>query len=107
MWKEPGITPDDMIRNAGIVHFFVRSSEEDDLEDIVKNMVTENTPAHSKFFYDIVREGLLKERDIRKKCAAGTAFVQAEVIISDLRTGRIYKAGKVNTNLIKKIASIE
>jgi len=106
MWKEPGITPDDMIRNCGRVHFVVYSSEKDDLSYIAKNMVTENTPAHGKSFYQLIQEGQLAEPDFNKKCAAGTSFVIAEVTLSDLRTGKIYKAGKVHTHLIEKFAGM-
>lgn len=107
IWRRPGITPDDMIRNAGRIHFYLYSSEGDDLQKIVDEMIIEKTQAFGKPFYEILNSGIFS-RGLDKKTLGreGWTYVIAEAMVTDLRTGKIYKAGKIHVNLIKKFMDI-
>jgi len=101
IFQEPCITPDDAIRYSGIVHYWLESSEGDDLEAIVKGMTIENYPKQfGKSYYQI--GGHPQElQDLHSFAKEGKGFVVGEAAISDIRTGRMYKAGKVHIEMIK------
>jgi methenyltetrahydromethanopterin cyclohydrolase len=107
IWRRPGITPDDMIRNAGRIHFYVYSSEGDDLQKIADEMIIEKTQAFGKPFFEILNSGIFsKGLDKKTLGREGWTYVIAEAMVTDLRTGKVFKAGKIHADLIRKFMGI-
>lgn len=103
MWKEPGITPDDMIRNGSRVNFVVESDPDDNLEEIAEEMVIENTPAFGKSFYQILTEGnVFQGGNLEEQASEGNTMVISEANLSDLSTGKMHSAGKEHSKLMKE-----
>jgi methenyltetrahydromethanopterin cyclohydrolase len=104
---EPGTWPDDMIRYGGFVHCWMRSEEKEDCEKMVKESVIETYPGtFGKSFY----QAAVKEKkyidpvyDLHELARLGQGFIVAEMAINDTRTGRMYKAGKVHVDIIKRL----
>ncbi|MEM3506961.1 MAG: methenyltetrahydromethanopterin cyclohydrolase, partial [Candidatus Bathyarchaeia archaeon] len=101
VFQEPCITPDDAIRYTGIVNYWIESLEGEDLESIVKGMVIENYPEQFGKSYYKIRGHPQKHEDLYTFAKEGRGFVVGEASISDVRTGRMYKAGKVHIEMIK------
>jgi methenyltetrahydromethanopterin cyclohydrolase len=119
VFKEPCAWMDDMIDYAGRAHFWLHSTEDMDLEMMVKDLVMEN---HGTFYGrsyhqscvnrfkpadDMIRDVMEKDLEswlrIRSSTANQGMWVVAEASLSDTRTGRVYHAGKVDIELIKKL----
>jgi methenyltetrahydromethanopterin cyclohydrolase len=101
IWKRLGITPDDMDHFCGHVSFGVNPAKDDDLEALAKNMVVESTAANGKPFFEILKEHDLSFHNIPREI-----YAVAKATIYDLKTGRMYRAGKLNVPLIKKLTSL-
>jgi methenyltetrahydromethanopterin cyclohydrolase len=100
IWKKQGIAPDDMLLYGSRVIFFAKPDEEDDLSSLVKELVTENSPFFGKSFFEILAEagGRFKDIDFRK-------YTCAQATIYDLSNGKIYSAGKIHLDMIRKLSS--
>lgn len=101
MWKRPGITPDDMVLYGSKVLFFVKPSKNDDLAVLAKELVTENSPFFGKSFYEI-----FKEADFRFEKIDRTRYTCACVTVYDLLSGKIYFAGRMYLDIIKKLSRL-
>ncbi|MCK4477068.1 hypothetical protein KAU88_00865 [Candidatus Bathyarchaeota archaeon] len=107
VFKEPCCWADDMIRYGGTVHFWVRSEEGENLQSMAEHMVIENYPAsYGKSFYQLAvveKKYIDPTLDLHKLAQKGLGFIVAEAALSDTRTGRMYRAGKVHIDFIKKL----
>ena len=105
--KEPCSWPDDMIRHGGTVHCWVRSKEGEDFEAMVKESVIDNYPGtYGRSFYQMAvkeKKYIDPELDLHKLAKLGLGFIVSEMALSDTRTGRTYKAGKVHIDMIKRL----
>lgn len=105
--REPASWPDDMIRHGGTVQCWVHSKEEEDLEKMVKESVIESYPeTYGTSFYEMAvkkKKYIDPELDLHKLAKLGLGFIVAEMSISDTRTGRVYKAGRVHVDVIKRL----
>ncbi|MCK4477066.1 methenyltetrahydromethanopterin cyclohydrolase [Candidatus Bathyarchaeota archaeon] len=90
---------DDLICYCGKVFVALESKKGEDLENLAEELVFESTPIYGKTFYDVLKEANF---DFRKVPGFPSIFRPAQVIINDLRTGKMYKAGDVNLDMIKK-----
>jgi len=107
MLQQPGSWPDDMIRYGATVHCWVRSEENEDFEKMVKESVIENYPNTfgTSFYHMAVEEKKYIDPtlDLHKLAKEGLGFIIGEFAISDTLTGRMYKAGRVHKDLIKRL----
>jgi methenyltetrahydromethanopterin cyclohydrolase len=107
--QEPGSWPDDMIRYGGTVHCWVRSEEGEDFGRMVKESVIENYPNTfgTSFYHMAVEEKKYIDptMDLHKLAKEGLGFIIGEFAISDTRTGRMFKAGRVHKDIIGRLVS--
>jgi methenyltetrahydromethanopterin cyclohydrolase len=99
MWERKGVTPDDMILYGGRVVFFTEPSKTDNLEYLVRELVTDNSPLKGKSFFDIYTAAKsFKNIDRRRyTCACTTLY--------DLTNGKIYGAGEMHLDMIKRLSA--
>ncbi|MEM2897387.1 MAG: methenyltetrahydromethanopterin cyclohydrolase [Candidatus Bathyarchaeia archaeon] len=100
IWRRLGITPDDMLMNGSRVVLLIKPEKDDDLEYLTKNMVIEASRAYGKSFYE-----MLKEADFDFYKVDHSSVAPAQIVIYDFLSGKIHEAGKLNIDLIKRIAS--
>ena len=107
VFLEPTPWADDMIRHGGFFHAWVRSVEGEDLQKMAEEMVVENNPASfGKSFYRVAvveRAYIHPDYDLERVAREGRGFVVAEVCLYDLRTGRMYRAGRLHGNILEKV----
>ncbi|MGD0979292.1 MAG: methenyltetrahydromethanopterin cyclohydrolase [Candidatus Bathyarchaeia archaeon] len=107
--QEPCSWPDDMIRYGGTVHCWVRSEEGEDFGTMVKESVIENYPNTfgTSFYHMAVEEKKYIDPtlDLHKLAKEGLGFIIGEFAISDTRTGRMHKAGRVHKDIIGRLMS--
>jgi methenyltetrahydromethanopterin cyclohydrolase len=82
------------------VVFFTEPQEKDDLNALIKELVTENSPLKGKAFFQILTEagGEFKNIDRRQ-------YTCAQATIYDTLNGKIFTAGKMHLDMIKKLSS--
>ena len=97
--KAMGVT-NDCILYGGRTYYFVRS-EDDDLQDIVDKVPSSTSEQYGQPFYKLFKS---VEFDFYK--VDPLLFSPAEVTISHIETGKIYRAGKLNPEVLKKSLGI-
>jgi len=94
---ETKVFPDDFLCYGGTVYMTVESDQ--DLTRLARELVFEATPIHGKTFVELLKEA---HADFRKIPGYPNIFRPAQVIVNDMKTGKIHKAGNTNPNMIKK-----
>lgn len=87
----------DAVLFGGRTYYYVESDENDNLEEIANNLPSSASAGYGKPFYDVFKEAEYDFYKIDKGM-----FAPAEVVINDLRTGEMFRAGYVNTELLMK-----
>lgn len=87
----------DMILYGATVFLSVRCDDEKYLEDIVKKTPSSVSPSYGKPFLEIFKEA---GQDFYK--IDPNLFAPARIVVNNLRTGRCFHAGQLNTELIKR-----
>ena len=87
----------DAVLFGGRTYYYVESDEGDNLEEITNNLPSSASAGYGKPFYDVFKEAEYDFYKIDKGM-----FAPAEVVINDLRTGEMFRAGYVNTELLMK-----
>jgi methenyltetrahydromethanopterin cyclohydrolase len=119
VFKEPCIWMDDMIDYGGRAHFWLRSTEDMDLEMMARDLVMENHgtfngrsyyQSHVKSFKpadELIKDVKDLEYWLRVRAAVATQgmWIVAEASLSDTRTGRVFHSGKVDIDIIKRLLS--
>lgn len=117
VFREPCIWMDDMIDYVGRAHIWLNSTPDMDLEMMARDLVMEN---HGTFYGSSYYQSQVKsfkpvdeltkneknvENWLRTRAAIGTQgmWMVAEISLSDMRTGRVFHAGKANIEIIKKL----
>ena len=117
VFKEPCVWMDDMIDYGGRAHFWLYSSLDMDLETMAKDLVSESHGTfYGRSYYqsevksfkpvdELIKNKKNLETWLRTRAATATQgmWVVAEASLSDTRTGRVFHAGKVDIELIKKL----
>jgi methenyltetrahydromethanopterin cyclohydrolase len=94
------IAPDDMLSYGSIVHLYVVPEEKKDLREIAKKMPSQTSKDYGRPFTELIREHKgLRGIDIN-------LFAPAEVYVNNLKSGELYRFGKVNSHLVKKMAGL-
>lgn len=87
----------DAVLFGGRTYYYIESDENDDLEELANKLPSSASEGYGKPFYEIFKEAEYDFYKIDKGM-----FAPAEVVINDLRTGEIFRAGKMNMELIMK-----
>ena len=92
----------DAVLFGGRTYYYLESEEGDDIEDLAKNVPSSAADGYGAPFYDTFKAAGFDFYQIDKGM-----FAPAEVVINDLTTGKVYKEGFVNAELLKKSFGIE
>jgi len=87
----------DAVLFGGRTYYYIESDENDDLAKIAKKLPASASEGYGKPFYEIFKEAEYDFYKIDKGM-----FAPAEVVINDLRTGEVFRAGKMNMELLMK-----
>ncbi|MFX1298722.1 MAG: methenyltetrahydromethanopterin cyclohydrolase [Promethearchaeota archaeon] len=94
--KAMGMTNDAIIA-TGCVSLNIKSTEEDNLEELIKQVPSSTSKDYGKPFYQIFKDS---GKDFYK--IDPLLFAPAMMIINDISTGKTYQAGKMDFDLLKK-----
>lgn len=95
---EMKIFPDDFLCYGGTVYMTIEPDSED-LDRLAKELVFESTPICGKTFSQLLKHA---KNDFKKIPGYPGIFRPAQVMINNLKTGKVCEAGKVNPSAIKK-----
>ncbi|RBQ22730.1 Methenyltetrahydromethanopterin cyclohydrolase [Candidatus Methanobinarius endosymbioticus] len=87
----------DAVLFGGRTYYYIQSAEGDDIKALADNLPSSAADGYGKPFFDVFKEAEFDFYKIDKGM-----FAPAEVVINDLRTGELFKAGYVNVDLLKK-----
>lgn len=87
----------DAVLFGGRTYYYIESEKEDNLEVIAKKLPSSSSDGYGKPFFDVFKEADFDFYKIDKGM-----FAPAEVVINDITTGKIYREGYVNVDLLKK-----
>ncbi len=87
----------DAVLFGGRTYYYVESEEGDDVKSVAEKLPSSASAGYGKPFFDVFKEAEFDFYKIDKGM-----FAPAEVVINDLRTGEIFKAGYVNSELLQK-----
>lgn len=87
----------DAVLFGGRTYYFLESEEGDDIEELAKKLPSSAADGYGKPFFDVFKEAEFDFYKIDKGM-----FAPAEVVINDMKTGKVYREGYVNVDLLKK-----
>ena len=87
----------DAVLFGGRTYYYIQSEEGDDLKSLAEKLPSSASAGYGKPFYDVFKEAEYDFYKIDKGM-----FAPAEVVINDLRTGEMFRAGYVNAELLQK-----
>ncbi len=87
----------DAVLFGGRTYYYIQSEEGDDLKELAEKLPASSSEGYGKPFYDVFKEAEYDFYKIDKGM-----FAPAEVVINDLRTGELFRAGHINVELLKK-----
>lgn len=87
----------DAVLFGGRTYYYVESEEGDDIKSVAEKLPSSASDGYGKPFFDVFKEAEFDFYKIDKGM-----FAPAEVVINDLRTGKIFKEGYVNSELLMK-----
>jgi len=87
----------DAVLFGGRTYYYIESEEGDDIKGLAEKLPSSAADGYGKPFFDVFKEAEFDFYKIDKGM-----FAPAEVVINDLRTGELFKAGYVNVDLLKK-----
>lgn len=87
----------DAVLFGGRTYYYIESEENDDIKALTDNLPSSAADGYGKPFFDVFKEAEFDFYKIDKGM-----FAPAEVVINDLRTGELFRAGYVNVDLLKK-----
>ena len=87
----------DAVLFGGRTYYYIQSEEGDDLKELTEKLPSSASEGYGKPFYDVFKEAEYDFYKIDKGM-----FAPAEVVINDLRTGEMFRAGSVNPELLMK-----
>lgn len=87
----------DAVLFGGRTYYYIESEEGDDIKELAEKLPSSAADGYGKPFFDVFKEAEFDFYKIDKGM-----FAPAEVVINDLRTGELFKAGYVNVDLLKK-----
>ena len=94
--------PNDAVLFGGRTYYYVESEEGDDIAAVAAQLPSSAADGYGKPFFDVFKDAGFDFYQIDKGM-----FAPAEVVINDLTTGKLYKEGFVNAELLKKSFGID
>lgn len=89
----------DRVNNALIygtkLYLIVKSEQDDNLPELIKKIPSKSSPSYGKKFLDLFNEA---GKDFAKFDLS--LLAPTEIIVNDIRTGKIYHDGKINLGLL-------
>ena len=92
----------DAVLFGGRTYYYVESEEGDDIAAVAAQLPSSAADGYGKPFFDVFKDAGFDFYQIDKGM-----FAPAEVVINDLTTGKLYKEGFVNAELLKKSFGID
>lgn len=92
------VFPDDFLCYGGTVYLTLKSDEED-LDRLVNELVFEATSIYGRTFAELLKEA---HSDFRRIPGYPGIFRPAQVLVNNLKTGKVHKAGDANPFMIRK-----
>ena len=92
----------DAVLFGGRTYYYVESEEGDDIAAVAAQLPSSAADGYGKPFFDVFKDAGFDFYQIDKGM-----FAPAEVVINDLTTGKMYKEGFVNADLLKKSFGID
>ena len=92
----------DAVLFGGRTYYYVEADEDDDIAAVAAQLPSSAADGYGKPFFDVFKEAGFDFYQIDKGM-----FAPAEVVINDLTTGKMYKEGFVNADLLKKSFGID
>jgi len=99
IWRKPGLTTDDMLFYASRITFFIEARPSDDLQNLAMNLTSAVLPRFGMSFYE-----MLKEVDFVFERLDSPSYASASITIYDMTSGRLYQAGRLHMDQIRKTA---
>ncbi|MDR1721996.1 MAG: methenyltetrahydromethanopterin cyclohydrolase [Methanobrevibacter sp.] len=87
----------DAVLFGGRTFYYIESDESDDLKTLAEKLPSSASESYGKPFLEVFEEANYDFFNIDSGM-----FAPAEVVINDIRTGELFKAGYVNIDLLKK-----
>jgi len=87
----------DAVLFGGRTYYYIESEEGDDIKTLADQLPSSSSEGYGKPFFDVFKEAEFDFYKIDKGM-----FAPAEVVINDIRTGKMFRAGGVNVELLKK-----
>jgi len=87
----------DAVLFGGRTYYYIESEEGDDIKALAEKLPSSAADGYGKPFFEVFKEANFDFGAIDKGI-----FAPAEVVINDLRTGEVFRAGYVNVDLLKK-----
>jgi len=87
----------DAILYGGVAHYIIDYEDEEELERIIPQAVSEASQSHGKPFIEIFKEA---NYDFYK--VDPQLFAPSTIIVSNMKTGKTFKTGKTSPEVIKK-----
>lgn len=91
-----GIT-NDMIIFAGHVNLFVETDNDDELKQYVEKTPSSTSKSYGKPFYETFKEANFDFYKIDPGI-----FAPASILVNNIKTGKTFRAGKIDINLLRK-----
>ena len=92
----------DAVLFGGRTYYYVESEEGDDIANVAAQLPSSAADGYGKPFFDVFKDAGFDFYQIDKGM-----FAPAEVVINDLTTGKMYKEGFVNAELLKKSFGVD
>ena len=92
----------DAVLFGGRTYYYVESEEGDDIAAVAAQLPSSAADGYGKPFFDVFKDAGFDFYQIDKGM-----FAPAEVVINDLTTGKMYREGFVNADLLKKSFGID
>ena len=92
----------DAVLFGGRTYYYLESEEGDDIEALAKQVPSSAADGYGEPFYDTFKAAGFDFYKIDKGM-----FAPAEVVINDFTTGKVYKEGFVNADLLKKSFGVD
>jgi methenyltetrahydromethanopterin cyclohydrolase len=92
------VFPDDFLSYGGTVYLTVESGDED-LDKLTKELVFEATSIYGRTFAELLKE---THFDFKRIPGYPGIFRPAQVLVNDLKSGKIHRAGNTNPYMIRK-----
>jgi methenyltetrahydromethanopterin cyclohydrolase len=88
---------EDALTYGGYTHFFVDFEDDEKLREIVEKAPSSKSKTYGKTCYEIY-----KKVDFDFTKVDPDIFAPAAIVVSNIRSGRTYRAGRINNQVLKE-----